>query len=336
MSLLSKKSVLALGAVALLTAFSTIAAEKKTVTLSAASMFDKDHPFTQSYFKFEELVNKYQDEVKIELKYSLNKALGIESDYLRFMSQGESVDLAIIAPAHIAQRVPSIAIVDMPLVFKDLAHRNRVLDSAIFKDIEADILKRASIRPIGYAGGASRSIISNVPVRNMAELKGVRLRVQGAPIWSKVFTAVGAAPSVIAYDEVYSAIQTGVIQGLENEKVGYAQMRFYEVAPHYSLNEHAITVRPLFISEKAYKKFSPKVQAAIHKAGGEAGKFGTEFELALAEKEMNALVAKKLVTVHSFSDADKAKFRELATPSLLEYVKEAKLEDVYAKIQAIK
>ena len=336
MSLLSKKSVLALGAVALLTAFSTIAAEKKTVTLSAASMFDKDHPFTQSYFKFEELVNKYQDEVKIELKYSLNKALGIESDYLRFMSQGESVDLAIIAPAHIAQRVPSIAIVDMPLVFKDLAHRNRVLDSAIFKDIEADILKRASIRPIGYAGGASRSIISNVPVRNMAELKGVRLRVQGAPIWSKVFTAVGAAPSVIAYDEVYSAIQTGVIQGLENEKVGYAQMRFYEVAPHYSLNEHAITVRPLFISEKAYKQFSPKVQAAIMKAGAEAGKFGTQVELSLADKEMNALVAKKQVTMHPFSDADKAKFRELATPALLEYVKDAKLEEVYAKIQAVK
>lgn len=336
MSLLSKKSVLALGAVALLTAFSTIAAEKKTVTLSAASMFDKDHPFTQSYFKFEELVNKYQDEVKIELKYSLNKALGIEPDYLRFMSQGESVDLAIIAPAHIAQRVPSIAIVDMPLVFKDLAHRNRVLDSAIFKDIEADILKRASIRPIGYAGGASRSIISNVPVRNMTELKGVRLRVQGAPIWSKVFTAVGAVPSVIAYDEVYSAIQTGVIQGLENEKVGYAQMRFYEVASHYTLNEHAITVRPLFISEKAYKQFSSKVQAAIMKAGAEAGKFGTEVELALADKEMNALSAKKLVTVHPFSDADKAKFRELATPALLEYVKSAKLEDVFAKIQAVK
>ena len=100
----------------MLSAFSSIAAEKKTVTLSAASMFDKDHPFTQTYIKFEELVNKYQDEVKVELKYSLNKALGIESDYLRFMSQGESVDLAIISPSHIAQRAPRIAIVDMPLL----------------------------------------------------------------------------------------------------------------------------------------------------------------------------------------------------------------------------
>ena len=332
---LRSKQVVALFSLVLLTAVGAFA-QQRTVVLSAASMFDTTHPFTQTYIKFEELVNKYQNEVKIELKYSLNKALGVEPDFLRFMSQGESVDIAIIAPAHIAQRVPSIAIVDMPLLFKDLAHRNRVLDSAIFKDIEADIIRRANIRAIGYAGGVSRNIISNYPIRNMAELKGFRLRVQGAPIWAKVFTAVGASPSVIAYDEVYSAIQTGVIQGLENEKVGYAQMRFFEVAKHFTLNEHAITVRPLFISEAAYKKFSPTVQAAIMRAGKDAGKFGTEVEIALAEKEMAELTAKGLTIVHQFSDADKATFRELATPALMQYVKDAKLEDVFAKIQAVK
>ncbi len=335
MSFKFKKSVLVLGAAALLTAFSSIAADKKTVTLNAASMFDKDHPFSQTYYKFGELVNKYQDEVNIDLKVSLNKALGIEPDFLRFMSQGESVDIAIIAPGNIAQRVPDIAILDMPLAFKDLAHRNRVLASDAFKGIEADIIKRANIRPIGYAGGVSRNLISNYPINNMNELKGFRLRVQGAPIWAKVFSAVGAIPSVIAYDEVYSAIQTGVIQGLENERFGYTQMRFYEVAPHYTLTEHSITVRPLFISEKAYNKFSPKVQAAILKAGAEAGKFGTEVELSMENKELDAQIAKKLVTVHQFSAADKAKFRELATPVLNQYVKDAKLEEVYNKIQAV-
>jgi TRAP-type transport system periplasmic protein len=336
MSFIFKKSVLVMGAVALLAAFPGIAAEKKTVSLNAASMFDKDHPFTQTYYKFGELVNKYQDEVTIDLKVSLNKALGIEPDFLRFMSQGESVDVAIIAPGNIAQRVPDIALVDMPLIFKDLAHRNRVIASDAFKGIEADLVKRANIRPIGYAGGVSRNLISNYAIRNMAELKGFRVRVQGAPIWAKVFTAVGAAPSVIAYDEVYSATQTGVIQGLENERFGYTQMRFYEVAPHYTLTEHAITVRPLFMSEKTFKKFSPKVQAAILKAGAEAGKFGTEVELTMENKELDVQIAKKIVTVHPFSDADKAKFRELATPVLLQYVKDAKLEEIYNKIQAVK
>jgi TRAP-type C4-dicarboxylate transport system substrate-binding protein len=336
MSFSLKKRALVLGLVGMLAAFPGMAADKKTVSLNAASMFDKEHPFTQTYYKFGELVNQYQDEVNFELKVSLNKALGVEPDFLRFMSQGESVDMAIIAPGNLAQRVPDIAIVDMPLMFRDLAHRNRVLASDAFKGIEADVIKRANIRAIGYAGGVSRNIISNVPITNMSDLKGFRLRVQGAPIWAKVFTAVGATPSVIAYDEVYSAIQTGVIQGLENEKFGYTQMRFYEVAPHYTLDEHSLTVRPLFMSEKTYKKFSPKVQAAILKAGAEAGAFGTKVEIEMESKELDAQVAKKLVNVHPFSDADKAKFRELATPVLVQYVKEAGMEEIYNKIQAVK
>jgi len=274
--------------------------------------------------------------VTIELKYNLNKALGVETDYFRFMSQGESVDIAIIAPAHIAQRVPSIAIVDMPLLFKNVEHRNNVLESDLFTKIADDIVKKANIRVIGYAGGASRSIISNYPIRNMDELQGFKLRVQGAPIWAKVFDSVGAVPSVIAYDEVYSAVQTGVIQGLENEKVGFAQMRFFEVAPHYTTNEHSITVRPLFISEAAYKKFSPTVQAAILKAGKEAGEFGSQFELNLADKELSALVADGLAFEHEFSNADKAKFKELAMPALMEYVNESGFNDLYNAIQEIK
>ena len=331
-----KKRAFVLGMAAMLATLPALAADKKTVSISAASMFDKDHPFTQTYAKFGELVNKYQDEVNFEMKISLNKALGVEPDFLRFMSQGESVDMAIIAPGNLAQRVPDIAIVDMPLMFKDLAHRNRVLASDAFKGIEADVIKRANIRAIGYAGGVSRNLIANYPIKNMNELKGFRLRVQGAPIWAKVFSAVGATPSVIAYDEVYSAIQTGVVQGLENERFGYTQQRFYEVAPHYTLTEHSITVRPLFMSEKAFGKFSPKVQAAILKAGAEAGKFGSEVELSMEGKALDEQVAKKLVTVHPFSDADKARFRELATPALVQYVKDAKLEDVYAKMQAVK
>jgi TRAP-type C4-dicarboxylate transport system substrate-binding protein len=246
------------------------------------------------------------------------------------------VDLAIISPGHLAQRVPNIAIVDMPLLFRDLAHRNKVLESDLFKGLEAEIVRRANIRPIGYAGGASRSLISNYPIRNMQELKGFRLRVQGAPIWSKVFTAVGAAPSVIAYDEVYSAVQTGVIQGLENEKVGYAQMRFFEVAKYYIENEHSITVRPLFISEKAYKQFSPKVQAAIMKAGKEAGEFGSQFEINMADNEIKKLTDKGLAVLIMFPEAERAKFRELATPELVKFVKDAGYYDLYVKIQEIK
>lgn len=309
--------------------------EQKVITLNAASMFDDSHPFNQAYMKFEELVNEYQDEVKIELKYNNNKSLGVETDYFRFMSQGESVDIAILAPGNIAKRVPSIAIVDMPLLFKDVEHRNKVLASDLFTKIADDIIKKANIRVIGYAGGASRSIISNYPIKNMDDLQGFKLRVMGAPIWAKVFDAVGATPSVIAYDEVYSAVQTGVIQGLENEKVGFSQMRFFEVAPNYTMNEHSITVRPLFIAENTFKKLSPVVQAAVLKAGAEAGEYGSNYELDLADSELKKLVEAGLAQAHEFSDADKEEFRRRAQPAIEAYVAEEGFTELYAEIQKI-
>ena len=68
-----------------------------------------------------------------------------------------------------------------------------------------------------------RNVVANKPVRNMAELKGLKIRVMGAPIQTQMFQAIAAAPSVIAYDEIYNAIQTGVIQAAENEAPGWSR-----------------------------------------------------------------------------------------------------------------
>jgi TRAP-type C4-dicarboxylate transport system substrate-binding protein len=76
-----------------------------------------------------------------------------------------------------------------------------------------------------------RNIFANKPLKNVAEIKGLKVRVQGAPIWSRTFSAIGMSPTVIAYNEVYNAIQNNVISAGENEAAGIEQMKFYEVAP---------------------------------------------------------------------------------------------------------
>ena len=102
--------------------------------------------------------------------------------------------------------------------------------------------------------------------------------VQGAPIWSRTFQAAGMAPTVIAYNEVYNAIQNGVIAAGENEAAGVEQMKFYEVAPHLSMTQHAITIRPLCFSGKTFDKLDKALQAAVLKAGKEAGAYGRQIE----------------------------------------------------------
>src|SRR4029078_9026399 len=109
-------------------------------------------------------------------------------------------------------------------------------------------------------------------------MKGLKVRVQGAPIWSKTFAATGMSPTVIAYNEIYNAIQNRVINAGENEAAGVESMKFYEVGPNLLMTEHAITIRPIAFSGKTYKKLTPELARAIRKAGKEAGAYGRQVE----------------------------------------------------------
>ena len=105
---------------------------------------------------------------------------------------------------------------DMPFLFRDLDHWNTVLSSEVLAPLEKELLEKADIVIVGYAGGGTRNLLSNKTIVNLDELKGHKMRVMGAPIQAQIFDAIGAAPSAIAYNEVYNAIQTGVIDGFEN------------------------------------------------------------------------------------------------------------------------
>ena len=201
-------------------AFSGAAADKKIV-LHGASQFDDNHAFNKTMLKFQEKVKEYYGK-PIEFVLHRNSELGLEKDYVAYMSQGISVDYAVASPSHMSTFSKMAPLMDMPFLFRDLDHWNKVCDSDAFQPIVDDILKKADVMLIGYAGGGTRNLIVNHPVTNMAELKDLPIRVMGAPIQTRIFTAIGAAPTVISYAEVYNAIQTGVIEAAENEAAGRA------------------------------------------------------------------------------------------------------------------
>src|SRR5918997_2454575 len=183
---------------------------QETITLHGASQFNDDHAFTKAMVKFEELVKACYGK-PIEFVLHKNSELGLEKQYFEYMSQGRAVDYAIVSPAHMSTFSKAAPFIDAPFLFRDLAHWNKVLDQDLLKPIADEIATRADVMLIGYAGGGTRNIFVNKPVSNMNELKGLKVRVQGAPIWSRTFAAAGMSPTVIAYNEVYNAIQNGVI-----------------------------------------------------------------------------------------------------------------------------
>jgi tripartite ATP-independent transporter DctP family solute receptor len=305
----------------------------QALTLHGASQFNDDHAFTKAMARFEELVKKYYGK-PVNFVLHKNSELGLEKQYFEYMAQGKAVDYAIVSPAHMSTFSKAAPFIDAPFLFRDLAHWNKVLDQDVLKPVADEIAQKADVMLIGYAGGGTRNIFVNKPVKNMQELKGLKVRVQGAPIWSRTFQAAGMAPTVIAYNEVYNAIQNGVIAAGENEAAGVEQMKFYEVAPHLSMTQHAITIRPLCFSGKTFKKLDKSLQAAVLRAGKEAGAYGRQIESSEDEAKLVKLEKEGKLKRVPFAGRDEMKKR--VDPVMAAYAKEIGAEKILAKINAIK
>ena len=310
------------------------AAQADKITLHGASQFDEKHAFTRLMRKFEQLTKQYYSgEHELEFVMHLNSELGLEKDYVAYMNQGLSVDYAVAAPSHMSTFSKLATLLDPPMLYRDAGHWSKVLSSDVLQPIVDDIYKRADILVLGYGGGGVRHLIVNKPVTNMAEIKNVPIRVMGAPIQTKLFYAFGMSPNVIAYAEVYNAIQTGVIDAAENEAAGIRQMKFYEVGPNISLTAHSITVRPLAFSGKTLRSLPKDLQAAILQAGKDAGTYGRVTELTEGSGIMAEMESQGKLKTINFTEREK--LISAATPVLIEYFKDLGQSALYNAIQAV-
>lgn len=321
----------AIGAAGLLAAPNVVRAQAP-ITLNGASQFNPDHVFNRTMARFEELVKQYYGR-PVNFVMHNNSSLGLEKQYFEYMSAGRAVDFAIVSPAHMSTFSRAAPYIDAPFLFRDLAHWNQVLDQDLFKPVADEVERRARVILLGYAGGGVRNIFSNRPATNMAQLRNLRVRVQGAPIWSRTFQAIGMAPQVIAYNEVYNAIQNNVIEAGENEAAGVEQMRFYEVGPNLIMTQHAITIRPLCFSSQTLARLPRELQEAIRRAGREAGVFGRTTESTEDEQKLVAL--ERAGRLRRVAFTERAQMNAAVQPVMAAYAREIDAEGIHNRINAI-
>ncbi|HYJ19302.1 MAG TPA: TRAP transporter substrate-binding protein [Burkholderiales bacterium] len=305
----------------------------QTITLHGAVQFNDDHAFNKTLLKFEELTKKYYGK-PVNFVLHRNSELGLEKDYVVYMNQGKGVDYAVVSPGHISTFSRTAPFIDAPFLFRDLDHWRKVLDADVFAPVAEEVAKKADVMFLGYAGGGTRNIFSNKPLHNLAELRGLKVRVIGAPIWTRTFAAAGMSPTVIAYSEIYNAIQNGVISAGENEAAGVEQMRFYEVAPQLAMTQHAITVRPLGFSGKTFRTLPADLQAAILRAGKEAGAYGRQLESKEDAAKLDAM--EKAGKLKRIPFADREALAKKVEPVLDAYASEVGADAILAKIKALR
>ena len=327
-----RKSVAMIAAISttIFLAMAFTATGQEPIKLIGATMLPQEHVYFRVLEKFSEVLKEnYDGPLEIELHHSAD--IGTEKDAFEYMMQGVSIDFSIVSPAWMATWDKSAPIMDAPFLFSSLEHWEKCLDAGVFEPI-AENIKSKGVRFIGYGGGGVRNLILNKPVYKTEDLPSVEMRVQGSPLAQKVFSATGIQATPMDYMEVYNAIKTGVLDGLENEPAGMEQMKFYEVAPYYVMSRHAITIRLLCFSESRFQSFPPALQEAILKAGQVAAKFHRDTEFAEGDGILKRLVDEGKLTVIEF---DNTEMRNRALPVVEEYAKEIGAEKILEAVKSL-
>lgn len=250
---------------------------------------------------------------KLSVRMYSSMQLGDEKAAIE-QAQIGAIQLARVSVGAIGPVVDALNVFNLPFVFKDTAHMRRVIDGPVGADLLAEIATTTNGKLVGlcWMDAGSRNFYNRVrPVRGIADLRGMKVRVIPNPMFVAMANALGANAVAMGYDQVFSALQTGVIDGAENNPPSYVFDHHYEVAKNFSYTEHLIVPEILVLSGAAWNKFSKPEQEAIRRLGREAQmEERTLWDAKVAQAE--AMMTKGGVQV--VRDIDKAPFQQAVKP----------------------
>lgn len=210
---------------------------------------------------------KTSGQVKIEV-YPANQ-LGNERDLAEGLALG-TIDLAYISAGVMENLEPKIGVMNLPYVFRDYNHVHKVLDGPIGKEVSDALLKSKKIHTLAYFDQGFRFITNNIrPIKTLDDLKGIKLRVPEAPMFIQTFKLLGANTTPIPWGEVYTSLQTKVVDGQENFAESIWVNKMYEVQKYVSKTYHIYAGSLIMTSDAAWQKLSPDQQQALQQAAHE-------------------------------------------------------------------
>ncbi len=318
----NKKVLTALSAGALLAATSFTASA--TITLKLSHNQNRTHPVHKSMMYFAKKVKEYtHDQVRIRI-YP-NGQLGTQRESMELMQNG-ALDMVKSNASELESFEPAYGAFNVPYLFHNRDHFYRVLQSKVGEDILNSSIDKGFIGITYYDAGA-RSFYANKAINTPADLKGMKIRVQPSPTAVQMIKLMGGSPTPLAYGELYTALQQGVVDGAENNPTALTTSRHGEVAKVFSMDEHTMIPDVLVMSTKSWNKLNKDQQAAVKKAARESMLYHKKLWAEMTKKSMDkakSAMGVKFVKVNkqSFIDAVKPMHDEaLNNPAIASYVK---------------
>ena len=215
---------------------------------------------------------KLEEATKGEITFKMfaGGVLGSEKEVIE-QAQIGAVQMARVSLGIVGPVVPDVNVFNMPFVFRDHDHMRKVIDGEIGQEILDKITNSDfNLVALAWMDGGSRSLYTKKPVRSLEDLKGMKIRVQGNPLFIDMMNAMGGNGIAMDTGEIFSALQTGVIDGAENNPPTLLEHNHFQSAKYYTLTGHLILPEPVVMSKTTWNKLSPEQQALVKKVAREA------------------------------------------------------------------
>jgi tripartite ATP-independent transporter DctP family solute receptor len=256
--------------------------------------------------------------------------LGEEKDTIEQTKFGV-IDMNRVSMGPFNNIIEETKVVSLPFIFRGTDHMHRVMDGPIGEEILAAFEPHGFIG-LAYFDGGSRSFYnSKKPITSVADLAGMKVRVMQSDVFVDMMSALGANATPMPYGEVYSALQTGVIDGAENNWPSFESSGHFEVAGYYTLNQHLIVPEALVMSKVSWDKLTPEDQALIRQAAKDVTPINREL---WASREKVSEEKVRAAGVQIIDDIDKTPFIEAMVPVYEKHANTPKLQDLVTRIQA--
>lgn len=308
------------------------AAAQAKMVLKASDVHPADYPTVLAVESMgKKLSAATNGRISIQMYPSMQ--LGGEKETLE-QTQVGAISLVRVSVGMVGPLVDELNVFNLPFLFRDTAHMEKVIDGAIGQELLDKVTAKANSHLVGLCfmdAGARSMYDTKRPMHTIEDLKGLKVRVMGNPMFVEMMNDLGGNGVPMGYDQVFSALQTGVIDGAENNAPSFVFDNHYQVAKYYTLTEHLIVPEMLVMSRTTWDKLSKEDQELVRKLSKEAQLEERAIWLA---KEKDAFDRMKAAGIDVVTIADKTPFQKAVKPVWDKYG--SNWTDLINRIQAVK
>ncbi len=303
---------IALGTVATL-AMSTPASAQSPIVIKFSHVVANDTPKGKGALKFKELAEKYTNG-KVKVEVYPNSQLFKDKEEIEALQLGSVQILAPSTAKFAPLGAKEFEALDLPWLFKDDATYTAATKGAVGKWLFQK-LESKGITGLAYWDNGFHMVSANRPLLMPADFQGLKIRISGSKIADQYFRRLGSIPQIMAFSEVYQALQTGVVDGCENTPSNYLTQKFHEVQKHITISNHAHLQYAVIVNTKFWSGLPADVRTQLNKAMDEA----TDYTNSIAQKEnedaLEEIKKSGKTTLHTLTAAQRAAWVKAMQPT---------------------